>query len=57
MTYDLELAMTTDGYISREAWPRRNVYWSRPSVCLCVYLSLVAFPHYCSTDPDVVGER
>jgi len=26
----------------------RNVYWSRPSVCL----SLVACPHY-STDPDV----
>jgi len=35
-------------YISREAQPRRNVYWPRPSVCL----SLATFPHYC-TDPDV----
>jgi len=34
--------------ISREAWPRRNVYWSRPSVCLL----LAAFPCYW-TDPDV----
>jgi len=39
-------------YISREAYPRRNVYWSRPSVCLCVCLPLDAFPHYC-TDLDV----
>ena len=39
-------------YISREAWPRRNVYWWRPSKCLCVCLSVAAFPHYC-TDPDV----
>ena len=27
-------------YISHEAYPRRNVYWSRPSVCLCVCLSV-----------------
>ena len=39
-------------YISRKAQPRRNVYWSRPSVCLCVCLSLATFPYYC-TDPDV----
>ena len=39
-------------YISREAQPRRNVYWSRPSVCLCVCLSFATFPYYC-TDPDV----
>ena len=37
---------------SREAKPRQNVYWRRPSVCLCVCLSLAAFPHYC-TDPGV----
>jgi len=30
----------------------RNVYWSRPSVCLRVRLSLIAFPHYC-TNPVV----
>jgi len=35
-------------YISREAQPRRNVYWPRPSVCLTVCLSLDAFPHYCT---------
>jgi len=23
-------------YISLEVWPRRNAYWSRPSVCLSV---------------------
>jgi len=39
-------------YISREAEPRRNVYWPWPSVFLSVCLSLAAFPHYC-TDPDV----
>ena len=45
-------------YIAREAQPRRNVQWSRPSVsaclsvCLSVCLSLAAFPHYCM-DPDV----
>ena len=38
-------------YISREAQPRRNVYWSRASVCLCVCRS-IAFPHYCM-DQDV----
>jgi len=34
------------------AWgsSRRNVYWSRPSVSVC--LSLAVFPHYC-TDPDL----
>jgi len=29
-----------------------RMYWSRVSVCLCVCLSLAAFPHYCM-DPDV----
>ena len=43
-------------YIAREAKPRRNAYWSRPSVCLSVSLSLAAFPHYC-TDPDVNWEN
>ena len=27
-------------YILREAKPRRNVYWARPSVCLCVCLAV-----------------
>ena len=41
-------------YISRQAQPRRDVQWSRPSVCLslCVCLFLAIFAHYC-TDPDV----
>jgi len=43
-------------YISRQAWSRRNVYWSRASVCLSVCLSLAAFPHYCK-DPDVTWEN
>jgi len=30
----------------------RDVYQPRPSVRLCVCLSLAEFPHYC-TDPDV----
>ena len=31
---------------------KRNVYWSCPSVCLCVCLSLAACLHYCAY-PDV----
>jgi len=38
--------------ISREAQPKRNVYWPRPSVCMSVCLSLTAFLHY-YTDLDV----
>ena len=34
----------------------RNVYLSRASVCLCVCLSLAAFPDYC-TDPDVTWKN
>jgi len=33
-------------YISHEALPRRNAYWSRPSVCLSVCPS----PHFHTTD-------
>jgi len=36
----------------RKAQPRRNVCWSRASVCLSVCLSIAAFPH-CCTDPGV----
>jgi len=39
-------------YISRESYTTRNVYWSRGSVCVCICLSLVTGPHYC-TDRDV----
>jgi len=35
-------------YISREAGPKRSIGHAH----LCICLSLVAFPHYC-TDPDV----
>jgi len=31
-------------YISREAWPRQNVYWSWPSVCVCVCVSVCPWP-------------
>ena len=47
-----ENVLSASCYISREAQPRRNVQWPRPSVCLCVCLSLAAFPH-CCMDPDV----
>jgi len=46
-------ALCKCAYISREARPRRNVCWSRPSVSAC--LSLTVFIHYC-TDPDVTWE-
>ena len=36
----------------KDAYPRRNVYWPRPSLGLSVCLSLAAFPHCCA-DPDV----
>jgi len=39
-------------YISRESSTTRNVLWSRASVCLSVYLSAAACPHYCR-DADV----
>ena len=36
-------------YMSREAQPRRNVYWPRPSVCLSVCLSV-----YLSVPPRIL---
>jgi len=50
--YKFSLTKIHGHYITHEAYPRRNVYWSQPTVCLFVCLSLSAFPHYCM-DPDV----
>jgi len=38
--------------LGRPCFRGHSVHWSRASLTMCVCLSLVAFPYYC-TDPDV----